>query len=222
MVKRDIQIKDEQSSRYFVIDNDILSLSALKAYYPEISGLTYMKNDKLFCVLLEGDNFHFVPDIDTYKVYSKKGQVDTPATLSQFQKEKFQSVMNCIYNQQSELPKDNEKRKKISEKKTPQSPAQNNLVQIQIIWHHRDVDKKNFYKMPGSNKYIEVYKSVNYSVAHITSLCIEAHKNEVNSNYFEKGLVKIGRKNFEQRQLKKTHLYPAISFRHANHYSRLH
>uniref|UniRef100_A0ABD2XM68 BEN domain-containing protein n=1 Tax=Trichogramma kaykai TaxID=54128 RepID=A0ABD2XM68_9HYME len=222
MTKREIEVKQGNNSQYFEVDDDTISLSSLKIYYPEISGLTYIKNGKFFCALVEGNNLKCAPGVDTYHVFAKKGKqrllthsavnvnqvlicfitigsASSPATLSQVQKEKFQSLMNIIVNKaEQDKPKDVEKRKKINEKKTP-TPAlsQKSSVKVQVIWHHRDDEKQKWYKGPGETKEIELFKNVDYSVLEVKMMCIAAYKNILNANYFEKGTVDIGRKNFD-------------------------
>ncbi|XP_023313735.1 uncharacterized protein LOC111693409 [Trichogramma pretiosum] len=124
MTKREIEVKQGNNSQYFEVDDDTISLSSLKIYYPEISRLTYIKNGKFFCALVEGNNLKCAPGVDTYHVFAKKGSASSPATLSQVQKEKFQSLMNIIVNKaEQDKPKDVEKRKKINEKKNSDSSS---------------------------------------------------------------------------------------------------
>ncbi|KAL7291533.1 hypothetical protein TKK_0014789 [Trichogramma kaykai] len=130
------------------------------------------------------------------------GSEDTPATLSQVQKEKLQSIMKCIQTQEAPVKQQEvHKRKKISSKPandTPILPLPSNQVKkMNVFWLHRDIGSEQFYNMNGGkSKEIQVDSTINYSVEDITTLCIAAHKDEFNVHYFQKSETKIGRKYF--------------------------
>ncbi|XP_023314339.1 probable serine/threonine-protein kinase DDB_G0281745 [Trichogramma pretiosum] len=130
------------------------------------------------------------------------GWEDTPATLSQVQKVKLHSIMKCIQTQEAPVKQQEvQKRKKISSKPangTPILPLPSNQVKkMNVFWLHRDIGSEQFYKMNGvKSKEIQVDSAINYSVKDITTLCIAAHKDEFNVNYFQKSETKIGRKDF--------------------------
>ncbi|CAB0028310.1 unnamed protein product [Trichogramma brassicae] len=49
-ITREIEIKEGESSRFFEVSNDKISLSTLEVYYPKISGLTYIDKEK--CIIV--------------------------------------------------------------------------------------------------------------------------------------------------------------------------
>uniref|UniRef100_A0ABD2XQ44 Uncharacterized protein n=1 Tax=Trichogramma kaykai TaxID=54128 RepID=A0ABD2XQ44_9HYME len=68
--------------------------------------------------MLDEGYFHFLPHINTYNVYKRKEDHNSTSTFSEAQKEKFNSVMKCVYGQ--ETPEQQKERKKIGNKKQGQ------------------------------------------------------------------------------------------------------
>ncbi|XP_023317601.1 extracellular signal-regulated kinase 1-like [Trichogramma pretiosum] len=160
--------------------------------------------------MVEGGYLHCLPHISSYNVFIKTEDIHPRETLSEAQKEKFNSVMKCIHGQ--ETPEQLKERKKIGNRKQDQKQDQIKQDQMQdehgaqdktvkkipVMWYHKDASGANFYKMPsGGSKEIILDVKTHYTVDKITEKCIEAFKNELNHNYFEKSFIEIGRKNHD-------------------------
>uniref|UniRef100_A0ABD2XBE6 Uncharacterized protein n=1 Tax=Trichogramma kaykai TaxID=54128 RepID=A0ABD2XBE6_9HYME len=91
--------------------------------------------------MFQGDDLKCVPEINFYNVF-EKASVDAPVTLSQAQKEKFNSIMKVIHSQPPEKPKIVEKRRKISEKiaKTPAKSSSIIKMQGKVYIGRRNFD----------------------------------------------------------------------------------
>uniref|UniRef100_A0ABD2WMH5 Integrase core domain-containing protein n=1 Tax=Trichogramma kaykai TaxID=54128 RepID=A0ABD2WMH5_9HYME len=94
MVKRDIQIKDEQSSRYFVIENNCLPVDTLKCYFPGARELVYMNNNNIIYVHVVNNQLELNENVQEYNVlYSTKINTGNEDNLQSIILNYFQ----CLY-----------------------------------------------------------------------------------------------------------------------------
>ncbi|XP_014237106.1 dual specificity protein kinase shkE-like [Trichogramma pretiosum] len=109
--------------------------------------------------------------------------------------------MEAIKSQETPAQEKDQKRKKIPAKPSPVTSAApipaTQYKKINVQWHHRPENQDIFYKQAGPPQTIEVDPSTVYSVQDIITKCVKVFKNNFTAQYFERGEIKLGKKNFE-------------------------
>lgn len=66
-----VKIKDEKAAVHLSVTNNKFNLTMVRAYFPHVSGLTYIKKENVKCGLtLNNDEFELIPGVMEYEVYS--------------------------------------------------------------------------------------------------------------------------------------------------------